>query len=271
MNYEIQDFSKDVIERSNTIPVLVDFWAPWCGPCKVLGPVLEKLAQRDKDSWVLAKVNTDDHQDIAEKYGVRGIPNAKLFVDGKMVDEFTGALPEAMVTQWLKKALPSKHRKVIQTAEQLILENNAKEAQGLLEDVLKKDSNNHQARVLLAGTYLYSNPKRAVELVKDVEEHTEHFTMAQAVRTIAGLLLRLNHPETFPDEPAKQTYLDAARELSRINYDAALEKFVEVIRTNRYYDEDGARKACLAIFRTLGDNHEVTQRHRRPFSSALYV
>jgi putative thioredoxin len=271
MKHEIDDFSKDVIERSHAVPVLVDFWAPWCAPCKVLGPVLERLAHKYKDNWVLAKVNTDVHQNIAEEYGVRGIPNVKLFIDGKAVNEFTGALSEAMVVQWLKKALPDKNRKVIQQAEQLILVNNVKEAQGLLDDVLKNDPDNAHAQVVLAGTYIYSDPQRAVDLVKGIEEYAEHFPMAEAVRTIAGLVSKVKKPGTLPDDPVKETYLLAARDLSLKNFDAALEKFIEVIRTNRDYDEDGARKACLAIFRTLGDAHEIAQKHRRSFSSALYM
>ena len=100
MNYEVQDFQKEVIERSKNIPVLVDFWAEWCGPCKMLGPILERLAEKYKDIWALAKLDTDNNQEIAMEYGIRGIPNVKLFVNGNVADEFTGALPENMVEQW---------------------------------------------------------------------------------------------------------------------------------------------------------------------------
>src|SRR5512146_1797389 len=109
MESEVRDFNKDIIERSKTIPVLVDFWAEWCGPCRILGPVLEKLAVKYKNRFELVKVNTDKNQEIAARYGIRGIPNVKLFIDGKVADEFTGALPEPAVEQWLKKAIPGKH------------------------------------------------------------------------------------------------------------------------------------------------------------------
>ena len=92
--YEIEDFEKDVILRSHETPVVVDFWAQWCGPCKVLGPILESLADRHTNPWILAKVDTERYPDESSRFGVRSIPNVKMFVDGKVIDEFVGALPE---------------------------------------------------------------------------------------------------------------------------------------------------------------------------------
>ena len=271
MEYEITDFTKEVIERSSSIPVLVDFWAPWCGPCKVLGPVLEKLAVKYREEWVLAKVNTDVHEDIAARFGVRGIPNVKLFVDGRVANEFTGALPEPMVVQWLARALPNKFRREINRAEQLLVKGDVTEARRLLEDILVKDAENEAARVLLARTHVLSDPGRALDLVQGIEEHQELFPMAEAIATIGRLLQKADHPERLPDDGVKQTYLDAARELASTDVEAALQKFIEVLKVNRDYDEDGSRKACLAIFRVLGDEHPITQQYRRPFSSALYL
>ena len=123
MTYDTNDFDRDVVERSWTIPVLVDFWAEWCGPCRVLGPVLEKLAGEHSHQWAFVKLDTEAHPHIAARHGVRSIPNVKLFVDGRVSDEFVGALPEARVVEWLKKALPSRFRSQLAEARRALSDN----------------------------------------------------------------------------------------------------------------------------------------------------
>lgn len=100
-------FQREVLDKSHDKPVVVDFWAPWCGPCRVLGPTIEKLARESGGRWRLVKVNTDGQPGLSQAYGVRGIPAVKLFVDGAVAGEFTGALPEAEVRRWLDAHLPA--------------------------------------------------------------------------------------------------------------------------------------------------------------------
>jgi len=105
MDVTDQDFKEKVIEKSKEIPVIVDFWATWCTPCFMLGPILEKIAQEQKEKFVLAKVDVDQAQNNATKYRIMSIPNVKMFKDGKVVDEFVGAIPESSVREWLNKNL----------------------------------------------------------------------------------------------------------------------------------------------------------------------
>ncbi|TFB11330.1 thioredoxin [Candidatus Marinimicrobia bacterium MT.SAG.3] len=105
---ELIDFQSDVIEASKTTPVLVDFWAEWCGPCVQLSPTLEKLAEEAGDSWTLLKVNTESQPELAAEYGIRSIPNVKLFVNGEISGEFVGALPEEEIKRWLESNIPDK-------------------------------------------------------------------------------------------------------------------------------------------------------------------
>jgi putative thioredoxin len=117
---------------------------------------------------------------------------------------------------------------------------------------------------------LPSNPADAIAIVAGLDEGSPHFQKVDAIRTFGSMLEKLSQPERLPEDPAKPHYLAALRALARFEYDAAVQNFIAVIRTNRYYDDDGARKACIAIFRLLGDEHDVTHKRRREFSSALY-
>jgi len=270
MSYEVHDFEREVLQRSYSVPVLVDFWAEWCAPCRMLAPVLERLAARANGRWVLAKVNTEEHPELAYRYGVRSIPNVKLFVDGQVVDEFVGALPEYVIERWLEQALPSPHRKLLQQAEQLLQAQRISEAQSLLEQVLAAEPNNEAARALLAKLLLLAEPERARELVVPIEPGSPYEELAESIRTLAPLL-QLSSPEQLPEAPVRPLFWSAVQALQRGDYAQALEHLIEVIRTDRYYFDDAARKTCIAIFKFLGEEHPITLRYRRDFSSALYI
>jgi putative thioredoxin len=270
MQFDIHDFETEVIQRSLQIPVLVDFWAEWCGPCRMLSPVLEKLAGQSIGEWALAKVNTEELPDVAREYGIRSIPNVKMFYGGKVVGEFVGALPENMIVQWLKQNLPSRNQSRIDEADTLIAEGEVAEAQASLESILSDEPANQQAQVLLAKTYLFDDPARAMELVEHLDD-PQYSETSDAIKTLARLLTLANGAAELQDSPTKQEYLAAISALQSRKFDESLEKFIAVIRNDRYYDDDGSRKACIAIFKILGEEHPTTQKYRRDFSSALYV
>jgi putative thioredoxin len=269
MNYEVSNFQKDVIEKSFDKPVLVDFWAEWCAPCRMLGPILEKLAEENKDDWILVKVDTDSNQDIALKYGIRGIPNVKLFGNGEVINEFTGALPEPAIKEWLKKSIPSKFSDQIEHAKVLLNNGHVSDAKILLEDIQKGDINNSEVKVLLAKILLFDDTKEAKRLVQNVDGNLTNIELAEAITTIADLLQR--DQSSFADSEVRKKYLTAIDDIRKKDFDTALSKFVDIIRTDRSYDDDGARKVCIAIFKFLGEDNEITVRHRRDFGSALYI
>lgn len=267
--YEVTDFQTEVVEASYEQPVLVDFWAPWCGPCKTLGPILEEMAA-EADDWRLVKVNTDEHSDEARKYGVRGIPAVKLFVEGSVIDEFTGALPRHRIERWLDESLPSEAKKTLNQAREALEEGDTDTARALLEELIAEDSSNHEAHVLLARTVMFDEPERALELLDGHVTDAESQQAAEAIETITRLLNLAGDPSELPEEAGKEPYVEALQALQERDFDRALERFIQVIQRNRYYDDDGARRACVAIFTLLGPQHEVTRKHRRQFDMSLY-
>jgi putative thioredoxin len=269
MNHEVKNFQKDVIEKSYVKPVLVDFWAEWCAPCRMLGPIIEKLAEENRDDWELVKVDTDNNQEIAMQYGVRGIPNVKLFRNGKVINEFTGALPEPAIKEWLKKSIPSKFAEQIEHAKILLDRGNITDAKIILEDVHKGDINNNEVKVLLAKIFLFEDQKEALRLTKNVDGNLSNIELAEAISILAELLNR--DKNSFPDSDVKEEYLSAIEDIREKDFNTALTKFIDVIRSDRNYDNDGARKACIAIFKYLGEEHEITLKHRRDFGRALYI
>lgn len=270
MPVEVSDFEKDVLERSLDVPVLADFWAVWCGPCKILSPVLEKLETESHGQWILAKIDADQHQDLVRQYGIRGIPSVKLFIDRKVAAEFTGALPEASVRQWLQKVLPDPYRRELDAAKNLLENSNREEAIPILEGVLRRSPGHHVARALLAKAQFNDDRMRAGDLVEGIEEDSEAFADADAIRTLVTLESKLRNSSALPEDAVKQSYLAAIEDLSRNNFESAVDRFIEIIRLNRSYDDDGARKACVAIFRLLGEQHPLPQNKRCIFSGALY-
>ncbi len=266
---EVKDFQKDVIEKSFDRPVLVDFWAEWCAPCRMIAPVLEKLAEENKDSWTLVKVDTDKNQEVAMKYGVRGIPNVKLFRNGEVINEFTGALPEPAIKDWLKKSIPGKFAEQIEHAKILLKRGDETSARIILEDVHKGDINNSEVKVLLAKILLFEDQKEANRLIQNVDGNLNNIELAEAISTLAELLNR--DKNSFNDSDVKDKYLSAIENIKRKDFDSALTKLIDVIRSDRGYDDDGARKACIAIFKYLGEDNDITLKHRRDFGSALYV
>jgi putative thioredoxin len=150
MTYEVKNFEEDVIQRSYQIPVLVDFWAEWCGPCRVLSPVLEQLAQQNDKRWALAKVNTEEFSDLTAQYGIQGIPNVKLFFEGTVLTDFVGALPEHVIVQWLKNNVPSKHKTKIELAKTLLGEQRTVNAENVLAMIFTEEPDNQEVKSLLA-------------------------------------------------------------------------------------------------------------------------
>ena len=267
---DVQNFQEQVLDASHEKPILVDFWAPWCGPCRQLGPILEKLDEESND-FTLAKLNTDEDQDTAMRYGIQSIPAVKLFVDGEVAGEFLGALPETQVRTWLKGVMPSEARDLLKEAHDLLQEEDKAGAQAKLERVLELEPANADAMVGLASMVVFKDPPRAVALASAAAKaDPRQIAMAKGIDVIVSLLQRRESLAELEDDPAKAPYAEAFDKLGEGDLDGTLGALVESVRRNRAYNGEAARLACLALFNVLGPRSNLVKKHQRALEMALF-
>ena len=272
MSYELESsFEAEVIQASHRIPILVDFWAPWCGPCQALGPVLEKLATQADNRWSLVKINTENHPAVAEEYQIASIPVVKLFIDGKIVDEFNGALPESQIKNWLDQALPSAAAGDLKQARELLEKGNETEAAQLVGTVLENSPDNDEAILLSAEIAFASSPKESLNILSAIKEESDYHDRAKALRILSTHQIEALPHETLPESKGKSSYLQAIEALAQKDFEIALERLIESIEADRKYADESAIKLGKAIFQWLGIRHPIADKFYRRFTSVLYV
>jgi putative thioredoxin len=280
----LQDFKPVVIEGSMRAPVIVDFWAPWCGPCRALGPVLEKLEVEYQGKFTLAKINSDENQELAAQYGVRGIPNCKLFVDGRVVDEFTGVLPESAVRDFVTRWVPSGATPLVEEAKSRLIEDDVPGALELLDQALAIDPEDEEGALTRIEALLRAG--RAAEAEEAADElasppHASRRPVRDTMRLAtlkaraqlssgqgADLEALAKRAAQAPDDP--QARLDYANALAATgDYRKALDELLAIVDADRSYGDEAARKAMLTIFEALGADSELARQYRRELASSL--
>ena len=280
IDVSLQDFKPVVIEGSMRAPVIVDFWAPWCAPCRALGPVLEKLEVEYQGKFTLAKINSDENQELAAQYGVRGIPNVKAFVGGRLVDEFSGALPERQVREFLDRVIPTTSEELRLQAREVYRESRAgAKALTLLEQALELDPQNERA--LIDSALIMTDLGRLDEAKSFIGKLSP---LAQMDEAVAALRSRIDFAASAAASPDAEAMgqriaanphdLDARLQLANLcaakeDYAAALDQLLEIVRRDRTFGDDIARKTMLQIFNLLRDG-ELVSEYRRRLASAMY-
>ena len=248
-------FAKEVVEESKRRPVVVDLWASWCAPCRVLGPVLEKFAEEKAGALLLARVDVDANPVIAGELGVMSIPDVKMFVDGELVDGFTGALPEEAVREWLEAFLPTPADGLAGEAEAAEGRGDLAGAEAGYRGALQSDPQN-RAALLGLGRVLF----RRGEYEEAREMASVLLPDPDAERIIAGI--RVQEWGSLEEAGALPS---AKRRAAHGSWRDALESMLGLVR-----DDPGARGAMLDVFAVLGDGDELTREYRPRLASALF-
>jgi putative thioredoxin len=273
-----RDFQREVIERSRTVPVVVDLWAPWCGPCKQLGPLLERLAAEGAGKWILAKVNVDESPQVARALGVQSIPLVLAFKDGDIASEFVGAQPETVVRQFIERLVPDEARRLIGEALQLAQRGDAAGAETQLRDVLKLFPENAQAAVALAKVLVAAGREDDAMAVLDASTATGP-AAAEIEQARAALRLRGGvtgdeaalRARLEADPKDHQARIDLGRLLSASGrFEEALALLLESVRLDRNFNEAAARKAMLDVFALLGRENPLVEKYQRDLSRLLF-
>ncbi len=268
MPINVHDFQREVIGASFEKPILVDFWAPWCGPCRMLTPTLEALEREHKGAWRLAKLNTDENPQIAAQYGIRGIPNVKLFHQGRPIAEFTGALPKSQIEQWLKQHLPGSAASELEVVQSLVKSGNVWEALIRLKELMKKHPDDEDVRALYVHLTALDDLDKAFEFLQKVGPDSPHYQLAEAVRALHQLI-HLSEDD-LQNSPAQNALKSAKEAITTKDYDAALAQLIEAVILDKKCCNELPRRATIGLFHLLGAHHPLTRKHRRRFDMALY-
>jgi putative thioredoxin len=280
-----QSFKKDVIEESRRQPVLVDFWAPWCGPCKQLTPALEKAVRAAKGKVKLCKMNIDEHPTIAGQMGIQSIPAVIAFVNGQPADGFLGALPEGQVTAFLERLTRTKlgggELDLLKAADAALVEGDASGAARMYSQVLAEDAANIHALAGLARcdieTGALDQAKQTLALVPDSKRNEAPVAAARAALELAEQATALSPIAELEQKVAEnpldyQTRFDLALALNakgrRIE---TVDHLLDIVRRDRKWNDDGARKQLVQLFEAWGPNDEATVVGRRRLSSILFA
>lgn len=275
-----ESFDRIIQEHSARVPVLVDFWAEWCAPCKMLMPVLDKLIRDYQGNVLLIKVNTDEQQELAAREGIRSLPTVRVYKNSSVVEELYGAQPEAVLREAIERHITRESDILRNQAEEALASGDLEGALGLLDQAAASDPHNHavrlqRARVLLRLGRLEEARSVTDSLPPEVRDQTQALALGaelefaehlQRAPDIATLKSRLE--QTPADSEAR--YQLGARLALEGDYEAALEEFLALMQRDREFGGDAARRALLGVFALLGDEGELVNRYRRRMFQALH-
>jgi putative thioredoxin len=263
------DFHYQVLEYSFQNPVVIDFWANWCQPCKILTPILEKLAVEGNGAFRLAKINVDQNTNLAIRMGVHSIPHVKGIKNGQVVNEFVGLLPEAKIREFIQSLLPQPSELWIEKGHHFYQEGDWEEAANAYQQALQIDHQNPVARIGLAKSlFRLQNFVEAQSWLEDFPPSKE-YSAAERLRFLIQEILKAQD-SPLPDDELAAAYQHSLRLIHKGNYFAALDGLLDILRKNKSFHHGKLKEIIVEILDLLGDSEPETRAYRQELALILW-
>ena len=265
------DFEYEVLAYSQNVPVVVDFWATWCQPCKILGPMLEAMVQEAGGVFRLARVDVDKNPNLALRYSVRSIPTVKAFTSGQVVSEFVGMIPEERLREFLEKITPPSPQQLqLEKAESFLSLGQWSQAETIYRDLMIQRADNPATLLGLSKALLMQNKNdEALDIIRNFPA-SRLFSTAELLRPYAEDVVGLAKGQLAQETDLDMAYQTAVRLASRGNLPAALDGFLDILRQNKSYRRGRPRLVILSLLELMGEADPQTREYRAELASVLF-
>lgn len=264
------NFDQKVLADSRQFPVVVDFWAEWCNPCKVLEPILERLTIEAHGSIRLAKLNVDDNQNLAVRYGVHNIPAIKAFKEGKVVSEFVGIQPEAQLREFIRAIIPDPSDLILEKGNSLLELSQWVSAESAFREILLTAPDHAGARFGLAKALIFQGKYDSALEILNSFPASKNYSSALNLLLLVNTVLEAEKESKYYDDPLDAAYNRALQLFTKGNFPAAMDGLIDIVRENKNFHDGQPRLILVALFDLFGENHPLTHQYRQELVSILF-